>query len=139
MSTITKYTPEEAILIGRAGIIAGVLGIISAVSPAIDMVENGVVASNLFSFSVSFFGFIPFAVICGIYWERRCGEDKLNTPPARLFVFSVCALGAAFLLFGLLWLSGAMLVGATIIIIAVIVAWWQWPRLPKALGGDLHK
>lgn len=131
MSTITRYTPEEAILIGRAGIIAGVLSIISAVSPALNIAENGADASNLISFIISFFGFLPFAVVFGLKWEKHLGDDKLNTPLSRLFILTVGIFAIAGLLFALLWLTGARQLGAAIIVIAILVAWWQWPRLPK--------
>lgn len=131
MSTIVRYTPEEAILIGRAGIIAGVLSIISAVSPAIYIAENGADASNLFSFIVSFFGFLPFAVVSGLKWGKHVRGDKLDTPLARLFILTVCAFAVSGLLFVLLLLTGAWLLGGIIIGVAISVAWWQWPRLPR--------
>jgi len=139
MSKIIEYTTEEAILIGRAGILGGVLSITSAVFPAISIAENGADASNLLSFCISFFAFIPFAAICGIHWERRWSEDKLNLPLARLFVLSVCALGAAMSLFVFLLLFGERQVGIAIIVISVIVAWWQWPRPPKEASDGLNK
>ena len=131
MPNVTRYTPEEAILIGRAGVIASVLGIISAVSPAIDIAEKGADYSNIISFSISFFGFLPFAVVLAVKLEKYFGDDKLNTPLVRLSIITVCAFGAAASLFAILWLTGTSQLGLAIILIAIVVAWWQWPRMPK--------
>lgn len=133
MNNTVEHTKQEFVIIKQAGIIAGVMGIASAVLPAVDMAENGISILSCVGFILSFLAFTPFSVVCGIQWERKWGKSELNIPLVRLLVLTFCGFVVALALFSLLWLVSAKVIGAIIILIALIIGWMLWPSLPTNL------
>jgi len=130
MSKVINYTPEEAILIARAGVIAGAVGLTSTTLSALNIAEESANFSNLTGLFLSIFAFLPSAVIWGLYIERYWGKDPNNTSLARVFFLTIVILGAGSLIVALIFPLGTKLFGIVTIAITLLVAWWLWPRLP---------